>query len=182
MYADNLIPCIILPTRGTDHSSNLIDNIFTNSKKIIYSSELLSDITYYFPIIAAIGTGKRKTTPTVNKAQTVTYAINYWNIKKLNANLFNTNWSLTETDENLNSAYNFFFTILQNKINLHLSYAKHSANKQNKQLWITNALYKSRNHKNYLYRQLLKDTVCKDENKKYRNVLTVSIKRQEHDY
>ena len=65
------------PYEVTNHLSTLIDNIFTNNTKIIYSSVLLSDITDHFPVVAAIDTGKRKTTPTVNKAQTVTYTIIY---------------------------------------------------------------------------------------------------------
>ena len=67
LYANNLIPCITLPTRVTDYSSTLIDNIFTSNTKIIYSSVLLSDITDHFQIVVAIDTGKRKITPTANK-------------------------------------------------------------------------------------------------------------------
>ena len=47
---------------------------------------------------------------------------------------------------------------------------------------MTNVLCKSYTHKNYLYSQLLKGTVRKDEHTKYRNTLTVLIKRHKRDY
>src|SRR6218665_2989123 len=52
LIAHHLLPVITRPTRITDHSSTLIDNLFTNAwPKLINSSIIASDISDHLPII-----------------------------------------------------------------------------------------------------------------------------------
>ena len=56
IYSSNCFPCIDRPTRITDHSATLIDNIFTNDVCVdIKSGNLISDITDHFPNFVIIG-------------------------------------------------------------------------------------------------------------------------------
>ena len=53
MYSNSFIPLINRPTRITEHSATLIDNVFTNGlTNIIHSFQgiLISDITDHFPV------------------------------------------------------------------------------------------------------------------------------------
>ena len=53
LISHHLLPVITRPTRITDHSSTLIDNLFTNAwPKLIDSSIIASDISDHMPIIA----------------------------------------------------------------------------------------------------------------------------------
>ena len=53
LYASSYIPLILQPTRITQHTATLIDNIFTNDIKIIESSTngiIYSDISDHLPV------------------------------------------------------------------------------------------------------------------------------------
>ena len=49
----NLLPLINRPTRVTENTSTLIDNIFCDGQPSIKSSILISEISDHFPIIAS---------------------------------------------------------------------------------------------------------------------------------
>ena len=53
MYSNSFIPLINKPTRVTEHSATLIDNVFTNGLTNIINSFqgiLISDITGHYPV------------------------------------------------------------------------------------------------------------------------------------
>jgi hypothetical protein len=93
MYSNNLVPFINLPTRITDHSATLIDNIFTNSRKIIKSAILQCDISDHFPIFIAVNAETHKKPSETKRISTFSYTFNRNAITRLNYALAQNDWS-----------------------------------------------------------------------------------------
>ena len=101
MYANNLIPTINLPTRITDHTATLIDNIYTTYRNITNSSIIYCDITDHLPIILALKINKFHV---INNKSRFFRNMNANNIAELNNVLQTTDWSPVINDPSLDSA------------------------------------------------------------------------------
>jgi endonuclease/exonuclease/phosphatase family metal-dependent hydrolase len=60
LYLNNFIPIITKPTRITEHSSTLIDHIYTNASTHIVSGIALVDISDHLPTFALYRVYKKK--------------------------------------------------------------------------------------------------------------------------
>ena len=56
-YSYCLLPVITQPTRVTDHSATLIDNIFVSKPGNVISGNIVSDLSDHFPIFCVAKTG-----------------------------------------------------------------------------------------------------------------------------
>ena len=115
LYTNAFYPTISKPTRVTDHSATLLDNIITNiTGYCIKSGVLYNDISDHFPVLNLIQ---------INSKITKKYAYIFKrmntanNIEKLNSELKNANWDDVISDENPDSAYDTFLSILTSLIN-----------------------------------------------------------------
>ena len=151
LYCLNLIPLITSPTRVTDHSSTLIDNIFTNNLIEHTSAVLKYDISDHFPICTIFDY-----LPIIEKPNThQKYLFTDSNILALNTYLSNQNWQNVLLSNDVNIASSCLIETLQCGLKSHcLFQVKHR--RRRKQPWITLGLLKSSSKKNKLYNKFFK--------------------------
>ena len=157
LYTNAFYPTISKPTRVTDHSATLLDNIITNiTGYCIKSGVLYNDISDHFPVFNLIQ---------INSKITKKYAYIFKrmntanNIEKLNSELKNANWDDVFVDENPDSAYDTFLSILTSLINKCLPLKKVKRKITDKSEWLTKGILISCVQKNNLYKKLKKDTI-----------------------
>ena len=51
VYSHSLIPTIYKPTRITEHTATIIDNILTNPDNIVESAIIVTDVTDHMPTL-----------------------------------------------------------------------------------------------------------------------------------
>ena len=132
----SMIPLIHEPTRVTDRSSSLLDNIFTNDSCYIYSGILFTDISDHFPVYCICDTDILK-----SSCETDFYKrdLNENNIIMFLQLLYSTEWYLSS---DVNSSYNNFvfkFTKLYN-LCFPVKLVRMKYKRKNKP-WITNEKY-----------------------------------------
>ena len=100
--------------------------------------------------------------------------------------LYNTDWTNVYATNNVNTAYDMFDQIIEEKFKLcfPLRIPSHTRAKKNNKLWITPAISKSINTKCKLYKKWIKSKKIKDEIK-YKNfakLLRKVLNKAEKDY
>lgn len=163
MLAHHLLPIITKPTRITEYSSTLIDNIYTNAwQKLIESTIIITDISDHLPILAVMAQFQqeivhsnkllprsfRKTTP-----ETITAFHN--SISKIN-------WSpVLDACHNLdtNRAYDTFLHEYKQKYELAFPICQMKPSRRNspKNPWMSQGLLRSCNKKSKLYQKFIKN-------------------------
>ena len=137
-------------TRVTDHSATLLDNIITNiTGYCIKSGVLYNDISDHFPVFNLIQINskitKKKYAYIFKRMNTAN------NIEELNSELKNANWDDVFADENPDSAYDTFLSILTSLINKCLPLKKVKRKFTDKSEWLTKGILISCVQKNKLY-------------------------------
>jgi hypothetical protein len=129
----NFLPTIHNPTRISDKSATLIDNIFVNCVKCKYSSAIVySDISDHLPVALHLTANlpKVEKTDSISKRFFDTRSIEEFNIQ-----LSNTSWDeINETmifNPDPNCAYELFFKIYNDIFNKHFPVKKFKALKPN---------------------------------------------------
>ena len=158
LYTNAFYPTISKPTRVTDHSATLLDNIITNiTGYCIKSGVLYNDISDNFPVFNLLQ---------INSKITKKYAYIFRrmntakNIEKLNSELKNANWDDVFVDENPDSAYDTFLIILTSLINKCLPLKKVKRKITDKSEWLTKGILISCVQKNNLFQKTKKDTIA----------------------
>ena len=152
MLSKYLIPLIRKPTRVTDTSSTLIDNIFSNDISFVSSGVIVSDISDHFPIYAKVPLVKS----CCLKTQRFTFRdFSESNIDRLRERLLTANWEeVFGIDNDAETAFHTFldkFSRLYDEI-IPLRQSTRSTYKKTPRMpWITKSLLKSINHKNNLF-------------------------------
>ena len=115
LYTNAFYPTISKPTRVTEHSATLLDNIITNiTGYCMKSGVLYNDISDHFPVFNLLQIDSKIT----KKYEYVFKRTNTAkNIEKLNIELKNAKWDDVFIDENPDSAYDTFLSILTSLIN-----------------------------------------------------------------
>lgn len=54
LYSNNLLPVVTKPTRLTYHTATLIDHIYTNSSRNVFSGILTVDISDHLPLVSVL--------------------------------------------------------------------------------------------------------------------------------
>ena len=192
MLSKSLFPLIRNPTRITDNSASLLDNIFTNKLDgVFYSAIIHSDISDHFPVIMRYNHNVRNATKTMKKKESIpirTYTPD--SIASFNNSLMMANWQVmydcaTNADDPHN-IYDKFMEIYSNAFDT--SFPCRTHRKPHKLTprtpWITKGLIVSCNRKARLYCIYCKSRT--DDNKrnytKYRNKLQSLINRAKKDY
>ena len=186
MLANNLLPVITFPTRFTDYSCSLIDNMFTNiSTDYLSSRILLSDISDHPPYLMLF-----KIDP--KHSRHPKYIFSHKNDKKSLDSLYallesKQIFEQLNTDKTANPNYNYHIleTVLVNSINkiMPLRKFKFHKHKHKGSNWITNGIIHSIKYRDKLYRTL-KQTPSNADNyltlrqnlKLYNNILRKIIR------
>ena len=160
IYSYSLMPTIYKPTRITESTATIIDNILTNTENIIKSSILVTDISDHFP--TTLSTNTECATTSVN-AKRVMYRRNHSddNISKLNKKLSEVNWGEILDGNNANDDYDKFIVTFDNIYKECIPLKKCNGNRKKEPMfpWITKGLLKSINKKNKLYKQYLNSRI-----------------------
>ena len=148
MLSHSYFPLIHYPTRVTDYSVTLIDNIFTNDLNYFSNTAIvISDLSDHFPVVIKYSSGQRDASEahvrTVNHPVLSTSSL----INKLSI----TDWSEIELECQTSNNSNLPFDNFMSLINEHLqsSYFNKTSNKSNKKVcknkWMTKGLLNSCN-------------------------------------
>lgn len=183
MYSINLYPLITKPTRITNHSATLIDNIFTNILDgNVASGILINDISDHLPIFMVYNVNSK----IVNKNPTFTCCRlkSEQALKDFKRDLFSQDWEAICEESDVDVAYDLFmntFILLYDK---HCPMKKHWGKNDSSAPWITKGLANACKKKNYLYKQFLKHKTIEMEQKykKYKNKLTNILRESKKDY
>ncbi len=174
IYTHLMYPTITLPTRITNHSATLIDNIYTNCHTPL-SGIFLSVISDHLPIFSFLNLKKSRLQYSGFKK------VSKININKLISDLNNyvfPNFDSTDT----NSSYNSFLEIIQSKILHYTSTFNKKINSKTINSWITPGIIVSCHTKNMLYKKLLKGLVSKETYTTYKNNLTSIIRKRKQSF
>ena len=182
LYTNAFYPTISKPTRVTEHSATLLDNIITNiTGYCIKSGVLYNDISDHFPVFNLLQINSKiskKYEYIFKRMNTVN------NIEKLNTELKNANWDDVFVDENPDSAYDTFLSILTSFINKCLPLKKVKRKINDKSEWLTKGILISCVQKNNLFKKLKKTPSQENEltYKTFKNKLTHLIRIAKKNY
>jgi hypothetical protein len=191
MSSHYLFPCIHNPTRVTDVTSTLLDNIFTNTvKHEIRSAIIYSDISDHYPVAIHVSRqtlnnkAKYSKKPVNSRLYPIT-AINAFN-SELASMSWESTYEIVLKDNDPNRAYNCFFNLYKDAFDKHFPLAPRKSSKKltPRSEWITKALMKSCSTKARLYKKycLNRSTSNKEIFIKYRNRLNTLLRKTERDY
>ena len=181
LYSLCMFPLINKPTRITNHSATLIDNIFTNAFGISHNSGILvNDLSDHLPIFSI----REENLVISNDVPMVSY-IKVRNKSKKNMKIFceelvMESWQSVYSAVNVNTAYDNFIQIIDNLFNkcCPIIVIK-SRRKFSDKPWMTSGLKNSCRKKKLLYIAFVKSKILQDElkYKKYKNKLTLILKK-----
>ena len=172
LYSNNFLPLITKPTRLTDHSSTLIDHIYTNAPiENTTSGIALADISDHLPVFCICNA------PT-SKNKHVTYYRDYSNFCKEQylADISQINWpDLYSTSTDLHEITCACTNKVKDIVNKHapLKKATNSKMKQLNKPWLTQGLLKSIKRKQKMSKShfFSKNSMKIKEYKQYSNLL-----------
>jgi len=158
LFSYNFIPTICQPTRITDFTATLIDNIFVHCLKFNFNSAILySDISDHLPVALHLTASVARVKQANNMSRRRTFDVN--SIDKFNRCLATTDWTFVY-DEILKSSdaskvYDFFFNAY--KANFDNCFPEITVKKSNRMTprheWMTKGLMKSCVRKSNLYKK-----------------------------
>jgi len=167
MLMHHFLPLILQPTRITDSSATLIDNIFTNSfDGILESAILTADISDHLPVITWINTTPTNFNNLRNLKMTRTFSND--NITYFRSLLDNTDWNpvldLCERNEH-DLSYKAFVDTFKAAYNMAFPLRPEKLSKKNtmQQPWMTPALLKSTKTKQKLYKKFIKNPTIENK-------------------
>ena len=154
MYSNGLYPLITKPTRITEKSATLIDNIFTNECQVITKSGvLICDVSDHLPVFQICRYYKNENN------QNFTYKRNLTedSINNFVNEISNVDWNEVTQELNPNSAYNVFIDKICKAYNKCCPLKKIKVkNKVENKPWLTQGLINATKKKRLLYEQSIR--------------------------
>jgi Reverse transcriptase (RNA-dependent DNA polymerase)/Endonuclease-reverse transcriptase len=189
LLSHSYVPTITRPTRVTNATATLIDNIFINNLyHPVKSAVVYNDISDHFPIVLHIDIPLAYNVKSeVNKSRV--YTSN--SIKCFTCELGKVDWDLLLKEHysigDVDNLYKVFLDKYSSMYKSHFPYEskKHSSRQLPRHEWITPGLIKSCNTKSRLYKKYRTNPTIMNENiyKKYRNKLKdILIKTEKNFY
>jgi len=185
IYSYSIMPTIYKPTRITESTATIIDNILTNDENIIESTILITDITDHLPTILTTNLDLPLPSKKNNK---VRYKRNHTNdnITNLKQKLSGVKWKEILDNNNADDDYNTFLKTFNTLYDECVPLKKCTGNKRKEPMspWITKGLLKSINKKNLLYKQYIHSPTQKNlqKFKTYKNKLNVLTRKAKRKY
>ena len=183
MFSNHLFPLITRPTRITQHSATLIDNIFTNNINDFEPSLngiLVTDISDHFLIFHI------NYAYTANEAESFIVTRVYNEINKQNYRDFisSLNWDDIYNSMNTQISFDIFHSKLMSIHDKCFPKVRIKKRHSNRKPWLTEALRNSIKVKNKLYHISKRIPCVRTEKsyKAYKNVLHSALKRAEKNY
>jgi len=179
MLSNSFVHLIDKPTRITDISPTLIDNILSNScmRYSVMPGILMADFSDHLPVFVNV---KLDHDSNLSSKRVSFRAMSDKHIVNFRRMLRVTNWDIVLNNENPESAYNKFYFIFKQLYDesFPIINRKRSKFKDKINPWMTTGLLRSCKHKEKLYKTYLtKKTVdAKNEYRNYRNIFNNCIK------
>ena len=176
---------ITKPTRITENSATLIDNIFTNDFKDTlnhYQGILYNDMSDHFPVYHL---DKYQETNNSSEKYVWKRKINDKSIENFQTELQNINWDDVLSSHEANSTYSLLHNKLLRIYDKFFPLKRYKVNSYTARLpWLTDALRKSIAHKNDLYRKQKKSNIALEieHYKKYKNKLSKILRSAERKH
>ena len=165
------------PTRLSNHSSSLLDNIFVKTSKGFSQSGLFyCEISDHLPVFCLLFDHKTDVTQKwrIEKKRKITDE----NVSCLNEDLLSENWNDVIICDDVESAFEVFWNKFYYLFNKHFPYVQLNDKRKGNHPWITRGILRSIKRRNVLYKRSMKkrspDNV--EKYKKYRNKLTSIIR------
>ena len=183
IYSYSLYPLILRPTRITDKSETLIDNILTNDLNNI-GGILMFDTSDHLPNFTLT---KKKIKPNKEDNHKMIRDLPNKNINNLKTCMNDFNWKdLLENHDDVNSAYNEFIKIFTNMLNKFAPLKKKNTKTKTKSNlpWLTKDLIKMISKKSRLYKQYMRKrtTLNKTKYKTLNNKLNKLLRSAKRNY
>jgi ASC-1-like (ASCH) protein len=160
LYTSSYIPLVLRPTRITQHTATLIDNIFTNDIETIESSTnglIFCDISDHLPIVH-IRNSKNYHEKTSKTEFTCKRIINDANVQSFTNTIKNISWENVLSENNSTESYNKFFNLFSTSYEKNFPLTKKVTKRKihkNRSPWMTSCIAKSVKQKNKLYKKYL---------------------------
>ena len=183
MYSCSFLPLIHKPTRVTNQTATLIDNIFTNDMQLndsILNGILLTNISDHFPIFHIV----KNMSYSIETNALIKRRVNEENIQSFKEKLSEINWDEILMKQDTQHAYDSFqqtFSTLYNEcfpwISIKTGHRKYKP-------WLTDDLKLIIKQKNKLYKKSKQYPSFKREQeyKSFRNMVTKQLNRAERIY
>jgi hypothetical protein len=185
MYLHSFQPIINRPTRITESSATLIDNIWTNSvinNKYNYGI-LISDLSDHFPIYSIENLNIKNFTCQKHKIKR-NFCLS--NVNKLITDLDNLNWQNVLNTHDVDGAFNLFYDIFISALNKACPLVEQKISNKNglNSKWISNKLKNACLKKNILYKKYINcpNVSIKQRYVTYRNKIKKYIRNSESKY
>ena len=184
MLSHSFVPLTKKPTRVTDSTSTLIDNIFVNNLTNITTGIIVSDISDHYPIHALLSDFR------INSRGKFSSSIRDFsdsNLNKLRERLSSLDWSSVYNTENVSASFKKFidtFNLHFNQIIPSQNPSRSNYRKIPRAPWISKAILRSINRKNsFFHRYKLNPTQeTKRKYTRYRNTLTNVLRMAKKNY
>ena len=149
---------ITLPTKITEKTATLIDNIFVNGQAQKYNSRNITSLSDHYPQFIIIENGKGN--KPVNKTAKTTYR-NYKNFDKdsFKIDLQGTDWTFATHNNDVNLGFEAFLRLFNTILEKHAP-GKQFAKKEEKNKlkpWVTKRIKKSMQVRDKIYKQMIKE-------------------------
>ena len=176
LFSNYFLPLIHKPTRITETTATLIDNIFTNFTDLsLKSATLFCDISDHLPIfqIASLDGQSHRG----NGMPSFFRCINFRTINEFHCGQQDFGWDALFLCDNPNNSYDVFISNLSNLYHAHFPIRCVHRTKQFKP-WMTTGVLNSIKHKNKLYKKFLStpNNVNRSIYNRFRNKLNHVIK------
>ena len=182
LYSYMFMPLINKPTRVTNLSATLIDNIYCNNfnQDTMLQGILMTDITDHFPIFCI----DVNTQHLVKDASVYKRTFTNRQIDRFSTQLDTLNWGSIFMDDDCQRAYTNFYQQLSRCYNECFPIKKVITNYKTRKKWLTLGLKESIKTKNKLYVKSLRtpSAVNITNYKQYRNKLHSLLRKAERDY
>ena len=185
LISNYCVPLIVRPTRITNATATLLDNVFTNQLEMpCVSGILYTDITDHLPIFQ-ITSIDYKCLNVGGNSSPEHRVFSKQNIDAFRNALTDCDWNDVLRCGEVNSAYNCFEMTLRDLYDKHFPLQlKHQIQQKKLKPWMTETLLKSVRHKNKLYKRFLHkpSEAHGKEYRQFRNKLNAHIKKVKRDY
>ena len=182
MYSTSFFPLINRPTRVTDQSATLIDNIFSNDilDTSHFNGVLLSDITDHYPVFTINSGIMKKSGASFIKRRNINAA----SIKRFKDALSNTNWDIVLRNSDAKTSFESFYETFSKEYSECFPMKQSKVGYTNRKPWLTNGLKSAIDTKNKLFYTMRKNpTEINTLNyKSYKYFLTKLLRKKERDY
>lgn len=177
MFSNFYSPHVDKPTRITEHSSTLIDNIFSNMNSLdteTCGGILCTDITDHYPIFHFSKIKKR----CAFNEEITTRKITTNGKEKFHSALQNCDWDEVLTSNNTQEAYNYFDIKMRSIFNQCFPKIRIKSKGKRNLPWINASLKRCIKQKNKLFSRFTNHRTCRNESiyKRYKKHLELTIR------